>query len=271
MRFQGYRFVQSVALRFCRQPTGPEANLGSSVLLMKAVRSLTSRSPSSASVEQARALQHPRPFVCCSGRTGSLLFMARPAKPKPIQAFVLVACILLRRAELGQVAFSSAAGPSSEVETARQIQDAGKRRDWEVVQRLYAAYTGGSMKVYLAAMKAACHCSHYEEAAELYIRLRNLGYPEAGRIVVSHGLKIFRNLHDNDMVDKIWMEILERGWITEGRAHTQLRADVGDIVGAASVLDLMVDRTVQAAHRHYHQAIIACKNSNHSRRYEAAT
>ena len=154
MRFQGYRFVQSVALRFCRQPAGPEANLGSSVLLLKAVRSLTSRSPSSASVEQ------------------------------------------------------SPAGPSSEAETARQIQDAGKRHDWEVVQRLYAAYTGGSMKVYLAAMKAACHCSHYEEAAELYIRLRNLGNPEAGRIVVSRGLKIFRNLHDNDMVDKIWMEIL---------------------------------------------------------------
>ena len=45
---------------------------------------------------------------------------------------------------------------------------------------------------------------------------------------------------------------------------------MGDIVGAASVLDVMVDRTVQAAHRHYHQAIIACKNSNHSRRHEVA-
>ena len=59
------------------------------------------------------------------------------------------------------------------------------------------------MKVYLTAMKAACHCSHHEEAAEPHTRPRNLGNPEAGRILVSRGLKIFRNLHDNDMVDKI--------------------------------------------------------------------
>ena len=259
-----------------RSHRDPEANLPpttflkSSALLLKAVPSLTSPSPSSAVLEWARALKHPGPFASTCGRTGSLVFMARSAKPKPIQALVLVACLLLRRAGLGQVAFSPAG--TSKVE--RQFREAGKRGDWEVVLRLHAAYTGDtgeSMKVYRVAMLAAYHSSQYEEAAELYTRLRNFS---GSTSVLPHGLKIFGKLRDNDMVKKIWMEIVQSGVpISKRRAATRLEAasDMGDIVGAAALLDFMSNRTVPAGTRHYNLAIRACKMSNHSRRHEAAT
>ncbi|CAE7769988.1 unnamed protein product, partial [Symbiodinium microadriaticum] len=169
-----------------------------------------------------------------------------------------------------EVAFSPAG--TSKVE--RQFREAGKRGDWEVVLRLHAAYTGDtgeSMKVYRVAMLAAYHSSQYEEAAELYTRLRNFS---GSTSVLPHGLKIFGKLRDNDMVKKIWMEIVQSGVpISKRRAATRLEAasDMGDIVGAAALLDFMSNRTVPAGTRHYNLAIRACKMSNHSRRHEAAT
>ena len=200
----------------------------------------------------------------------SMPWPSKPAKPKPIRATVLVACVLLERGGLGQIAFSNPAGVSRE--PARQIQEAGKRGDWKVVERLFSSCAGDSAKVYSAAVSAAYRCGHYEEAAEMYTRLRNLKSSKISCGLLVHGLKTFGRLHDKDMVDNIWLEILQRDWMSKKRAAVRLSAaaEMGDIVGAASVLDLMANRAIIPSCNDYGLAICACKNSNHSRRHEVA-
>ena len=74
------------------------------------------------------------------------------------------------------------------------------------------------------------------------------------------------------MVRKIWSEAEELGLVNKiiAGARVDAAAEIGDMFGAASVLDDMDHRSLEANILNYNSAINACKNSNASKRHDAA-
>ena len=154
------------------------------------------------------------------------------------------------------------------------LTSAGRRgqRGWAKVQHLYEHYDGLAVPVYSAALQAAYRCKQYSEAAEMYNNIRSNGAVRADRVILLYGLKIFGKLQDGRAVDSIWQEVLASGWVNQFLAGARIDAasEMGDIEGAASILEFMVNESVPARDIHFSSAINACKNSNHSNRHKAA-
>ena len=157
------------------------------------------------------------------------------------------------------------------------LTSAGKRgqQGWAKVQHLYEHYAGLAPPVHGAALQAAYRCKQYSEAAEMYtsIRSRSIDVSRAGRVILLYGLKTFGKLQDGRAVDSIWKEVRANGWVNQflARARIDAASEMGDIEGAASTLEFMVDESVRVCDLHFSSAINACKNSNHSNRHKAAT
>ena len=147
----------------------------------------------------------------------------------------------------------------------------GGDQGWEKVKRLYTSYTGIAIPVFSAAMQAAYLCDRYVEAAEIYVRARATRGAEVNKIFLLHGLKVFGKLKNSATVSDIWEEILERGWMDKfrGGARIDAAAEIGDLHGAVSVLELLQAKNV-INEVHYTSAMNACRNSGHNRSHVAA-
>ena len=154
------------------------------------------------------------------------------------------------------------------------LNSAGKRGQhrWAKVQRLYKNYIGVAVPVFGAALQAAYRCKRYSEGAKMYTDIRSMGDVTVGPVLLLYGLKIFGKLQDSNAVNSIWQEVRANGWVNKFLATARIdsASEMGDIEGAASILDFMAHETVPVYEIHFNSAINACKNSNHSRRHEAA-
>eukprot|EP00439_Symbiodinium_sp_Y106_P039383 s309_g4.t2 len=106
----------------------------------------------------------------------------------------------------------------------------------------------------------------------MYTDIRSMGDVTVGPVLLLYGLKIFGKLQDSNAVNSIWQEVRANGWVNKFLATARIdsASEMGDIEGAASILDFMAHETVPVYEIHFNSAINACKNSNHSRRHEAA-
>ncbi|CAE7434872.1 hypothetical protein AK812_SmicGene5436 [Symbiodinium microadriaticum] len=93
-----------------------------------------------------------------------------------------------------------------------------------------------------------------------------------GRVILLYGMKIFGKLQDSHAVDSIWQEVRANGWVNQFLAAARIDAasEMGDIEGAASILEFMVNETVPVLDIHVSSAINACKNWNRANRHKAA-
>ena len=151
-----------------------------------------------------------------------------------------------------------------ESELTWNIATAGKKGDWFKVSRQFRSYTGSAPGVYAAAMQAAYRCGKQAEAAKIYHKFRSLPACELNKVVLHLALKIFGKLHNVDMVQQIWKEAADRKWIDKlfAGARIDAAAEVGDIAGAAQILDYMITNTLQTDSIVFNSAINACKNAN---------
>ena len=152
------------------------------------------------------------------------------------------------------------------------LTSAGKRGRWSKVQQLYENYTGFAVPVHGAALQAAYRCKQYSEAAEMFTEIRRARALTVDRVILLQAMKNFGKLQDSTAVDTIWQEVRANGWVNRFLAAARIDAasEMGDIVGAASVLEFIVNETVPVCDIHFSSAINACKNSDHSNRHKAA-
>ena len=140
------------------------------------------------------------------------------------------------------------------------------------MQQLYREYTGIAVPVYGAAMQAAYRCGKHEDAAKMYRSLRGISHAKINRIVLLHAIKIYGKLQDKYQVSNIWKEVQSNGWVNKFLATARIDAasEMGDIEGAASVLEYLQSECMPVDEIHYSSAINACKNSAHNRSHAAA-
>ncbi|OLQ10799.1 hypothetical protein AK812_SmicGene5437 [Symbiodinium microadriaticum] len=157
--------------------------------------------------------------------------------------------------------------------TALNVAGKSGQNGWAAVRHLYEQYTGLKVPVYSAALQAACRCKQYSEAAEMYNKIRSKASVRVDRVLLLHGMKIFGKLQNSTAVDSIWHEVRANGWVNNFLAGARIAAasEMGDIEGAASILEFMVQETVPLYDIHFSSAINACKNSNHANRHRVAT
>lgn len=152
---------------------------------------------------------------------------------------------------------------SSELLLVSRLSDAGKRRWWVDVKKLFRSYTGCAAPVYCAAIQAAYRCGRYKEGGEFYQRFRSYPNSIPSPVTLHLGVKIFGKLRLREQVDMIWNEIKEKGWVDEIRAAGRIdaAAEMGDIVCAAEVLDYMGQQSLNVDVDHFNSAINACRNA----------
>ncbi|CAE7466413.1 unnamed protein product [Symbiodinium natans] len=142
---------------------------------------------------------------------------------------------------------------------ASRLAELGKKGDWQSARQLYASYQGSAVPVLTAAMQAAYRCARYKEAAGIYKQLRRSG-AIVDKVTLLVGLKIFGKMQDPVMVDTVWAEVTERGFVDELRcgACIDAAAYMGDVEQAAAVLDVMLTRKIGADVYAFNSAIFAC-------------
>ena len=106
----------------------------------------------------------------------------------------------------------------------------------------------------------------------MFTEIRRARALTVDRVILLQAMKNFGKLQDSTAVDTIWQEVRANGWVNRFLAAARIDAasEMGDIVGAASVLEFIVNETVPVCDIHFSSAINACKNSDHSNRHKAA-
>ncbi|CAE7451704.1 unnamed protein product [Symbiodinium natans] len=143
-----------------------------------------------------------------------------------------------------------------------KLAELGKKGDWQGARGLYEGYKGSAAPVLTAAMQAAYRCKKYQEAAAIYYRLRALRV-EVTEVSLPVGMQIFGKLQDPVMVDAIWAEVTERGWVNRFNcgARMDALAYMGNVEGAASVLDIMRTQRIDLDEHKFNAPILACANA----------
>ena len=146
-----------------------------------------------------------------------------------------------------------------EARLASRLAELGKKGDWQGARRLYGSYKGTGVPVINAAILAAYRCGQCQEAAGIYNKLRNLCVG-VDKVSLLAGMKIFGKLQDPAMVDTIWAEVTERGWVDQFTcgARIDAAAYMGDVEGAAHVLDVMQKGKIEVYVHQFTSAILAC-------------
>ena len=108
------------------------------------------------------------------------------------------------------------------------------------------------------------HCGHYKDAAAIYDKWRSLPDRLRNSIAIHRGLKIFGKLRNQTRVDQIWSEALQEGLVERlvAAARIEAAADMGDITGAATGLDYMMQHDLDADVPSFNSAINACRNAD---------
>ena len=140
-----------------------------------------------------------------------------------------------------------------------KIASASEKRNWSAAQSYFARYSGNATQIYGAAIHAAFRCGRYQEGAKIYEQCRS-NCKVVGIPVFTVALRIFGKLKDNDGVQQIWDDALKMHELDElfGSARIAAAADVGDVHGAAAVLDQMNLSNVSISVFHINSAIRAC-------------
>ena len=161
---------------------------------------------------------------------------------------------------------------AEEAKRISQFQSAGRRGNMTAVQRLYSSYIGSAVPVFGAALQAAWRCGCYEEAAEMYLDLRHNKGININRVILLYAMKIYGKLKQPERTLEVWKEVLENDWVNNflATARIDVLADLGDMKGSASVLEMLETKGIGLTTVHFNSAINACKNSNHTRSHQAA-
>ncbi|CAE7302254.1 unnamed protein product, partial [Symbiodinium pilosum] len=154
--------------------------------------------------------------------------------------------------------------------TAREKQltgmlvQAGRDGDWSRVVRLWRKYSGNEVPVYCAAMQAAFYCGQFASAAKMYKKLRGLPGVKPNSVLVHRVLKIFGKLEKQDEVNNIWSEAVAEGLVDRlvAAARIEAAASMGDIEGAASGLDFMIENDLHPEVPAFNAAINACAKAS---------
>ena len=121
-----------------------------------------------------------------------------------------------------------------------RISDAGERREWGAARSAFVSYTGDKAPVYAAALHAAVRCRRYQEGAKVFElcqkRCKIIHAP-----VYTQALRVFGKLNEPAKVEDVWVESLEKCQldIVLASARVAAAADLGDITGAAHILDMV--------------------------------
>ncbi|CAE7373753.1 unnamed protein product [Symbiodinium natans] len=145
------------------------------------------------------------------------------------------------------------------------LAQAGKQGRWKRASQVWRSYMGSSVTVFTAAMQAAYRCGQYLQGAEIYDQLRELPPEQVDidSISLQIGMKVFGKLRNESRVDAIYKEVQEKGWysmLTAG-ARLDAAAEMGDVEGAARLLDDMMQRRITTNINHFNSALNACKNA----------
>lgn len=140
-----------------------------------------------------------------------------------------------------------------------KIASASEKRDWTAAQSYFGKYSGDATQIYGAAIHAAFRCGRYQEGAEIYEQCRS-NCEVVGIPVFTIALRIFGKLKDNDRVQQTWDDALKAHELDQlfGSARIAAAADVGDVEGAAAVLDQMNISNVSINVFHINSAMRAC-------------
>mmetsp|Transcript_65682 Transcript_65682/g.154549 ORF Transcript_65682/g.154549 Transcript_65682/m.154549 type:complete len:331 (-) Transcript_65682:6-998(-) len=143
-----------------------------------------------------------------------------------------------------------------------RIAGLGKAGEWQRVSQLWRKYTGRAETVMTAAMQAAYRCGQYSEASRICNRMRNLQV-EASPVTLLVQMKIFGKLKDEKRVSEIWTEMQGKGPldIVRAGARVDAAAYMGDIPGAAAVLDTILNMSLAPDVPIFNSAINACTNA----------
>ena len=153
-----------------------------------------------------------------------------------------------------------------------EISSAGKDRNWMAAKYLFDTYTGDAPSVYSAALHAAFTCREYREGARLYEQCRQR-CKYIDEPVYVDALRIFGKLGEDDMVCKVWDEVLKKSDLNVVLAFARIAAaaDAGDPETAEKVLDLMEKKEISIDVHHMSSAIRACwgwgKNRHKAAKY----
>jgi pentatricopeptide repeat protein len=153
-----------------------------------------------------------------------------------------------------------------------EISSAGKDRNWMAAKYLFDTYTGDAPPVYSAALHAAFTCREYREGARLYEQCRQR-CKYINEPVYVDALRIFGKLREDDMVCKVWDEVLQKSDLNVVLASARIAAaaDAGDPETAEKVLDLMEKKGIPINVLHMSSAIRACwgwgKNRHKAAKY----
>ena len=142
------------------------------------------------------------------------------------------------------------------------LAEAGRKGDWSRVSQLYGRYTGSAEPVLTAAMQAAYRCKRYREAAKIYEKL-SCAVKGLNQVSLLVALKIFGKLRDPETVNSIWAEATERSLVDKRLcgARIDAAAYMGDIEGAARVLDGMIAGKMELSVYVFNSAILACASA----------
>ena len=205
--------------------------------------------------------QRKRRLICAAGVL-TILCVALPglcfAQPRqePLGA---------ERERSGEAWHTSAAGMGNftltreEKRLLTEISSAGKDRNWMAAKYLFDTYTGDAPPVYSAALHAAFTCREYREGARLYEQCRQR-CKYINEPVYVDALRIFGKLREDDMVCKVWDEVLQKSDLNVVLASARIAAaaDAGDPETAEKVLDLMEKKGIPINVLHMSSAIRAC-------------
>mmetsp|Transcript_9367 Transcript_9367/g.22473 ORF Transcript_9367/g.22473 Transcript_9367/m.22473 type:complete len:348 (+) Transcript_9367:214-1257(+) len=154
-----------------------------------------------------------------------------------------------------------------------RLKEFGKQGQGQQVQRLFESYTGVAVPVFGAAMQAAYRSRKYDLAALVYTKLRGITTAKMNPVIAVFALKVFGKLGQLESVRLIWSETLKKGWLSNrflATARIDAAAEMGDMVGAAHVLESLANKTLDIGVVQYNSAINACKNSAHKNSHAAA-
>ena len=151
----------------------------------------------------------------------------------------------------------------AEARLCSHIAEAGRRGDWQSAMRLWNRYSGSAVPVITAALHAAFRCGRYREARRIYDRLTQLRI-EVVPLTLMVAMKIFGKLNNAEKVAEIWAKIEDKGWVDKLScgARIDAAAYLGDMEGAAQVLDTMHSLNLTVSVYSYNSAIYACASSS---------
>ena len=121
-----------------------------------------------------------------------------------------------------------------------KISEAGSRRDWQLVHKLYSAYTGNEIPIFNAVMHEALDCQQYKEGTRVWRQRRKRNATRTFPTFTA-ALKLHARVNLTSDVRQIWAEAREACDLTDVLAAARIDAAAAerDVETAAEILDEM--------------------------------